>query len=83
MPKWSAAAKKWLKSGTMKKTAEALDPPVTAPAVRLWREGESNTPPTRVDQLLALARAEGVELTHADFGRPDLSPDATKRGNRK
>lgn len=81
--KWSPAAKRWLKSGTIKVTAEALDPPVSQTAVRHWRDGDEKTPPARVPQLIQLALAENITLTPADFGRSDLATDSPRKGNRK
>lgn len=77
--KWSNAAKAWLKTGTLKQTAEALIPPVSQAAIRHWRDGEGKTPRARVEQLIVMAKAEGTTLTNADFGRPDLATESPRK----
>lgn len=80
--KWSAAARAWLKMGTLKQTAEALVPPVSQAAIRHWRDGEGKTPHARVEQLIAMSLAEGSKLTPADFGRPDLATDSPRKARK-
>ena len=43
-----------------------------------WSLGRAATPAARIEQIIALAMQEGVCLTPADLGRPDLTKKAGK-----
>lgn len=43
-----------------------------------WSLGRAATPAARVDQIITLALQDGVCLTPADLGRPDLAKKAGK-----
>lgn len=69
---WSATAKSWLGGrGTLVKSAQDIGISLGS-TLSCWHMGHQRTPAERVPAIIALAAAEGVTLSPADVGRPDL-----------
>jgi transcriptional regulator with XRE-family HTH domain len=72
--KWTKAGKDWIAKLGATQTAQAIG--VTTSTLSQWHHGHQRPTADRVDQIITLAMQEGVCLTPADLGRPDLAKKA-------
>lgn len=69
---WTQVARDWIvDGGGVGETAKRIG--VAACTVSLWHNGNERPGRKRVDQIITLALQDGVCLTPADLGRPDLA----------
>lgn len=73
---WSARGRSYLDASGCRGLAGDLQCSRQLPS--RWSLGRAATPAARVEQIITLALQEGVCLTPADLGRPDLAKKAGK-----
>ena len=74
--KWSKAGKDWIAAQGLTAASERIG--VLPSTLSNWHHGNQRTPTARVEKLIGIAAGDGVYLTPADLGRPDLGKAARK-----